>query len=258
MEPLSNESIKGFIKDGFIKIENAIPGNICDEAREILWKDLDVDRNDPKTWIKPVIRLAFYNQEPFNKAINMPVLVNAYDQLAGKDKWKPRDSIGTFPVRFPSAENPGDTGWHVDSAFPGNDLADYSTWRFNVYSKGRALLMLFLFSDVGEQDAPTRIKVGSHFDVAKILEPYGEEGLAFMELAGKLEPVLTRPEVLATGNAGTVYLCHPFIVHGAQPHHGSTPRFLAQPALELKKPYLLSGNIETSAPVEKAIQLALQ
>lgn len=34
-----------------------------------------------------------------------------------------------------------------------------------------------------EQDAPTRIRVGSHLDVAKILEPEDEKGLSFMELA---------------------------------------------------------------------------
>jgi hypothetical protein len=28
-----------------------------------------------------------------------------------------------------------------------------------------------------------------------------------------------------------VYLCHPFIVHSAQPHRGKTPRFMAQPPL---------------------------
>ena len=38
-------------------------------------------------------------------------------------------------------------------------------------------------------------------------------------------------EVTATGTEGTVYLCHPFLVHAAQAHHGTTPRFLAQPPL---------------------------
>jgi hypothetical protein len=28
-----------------------------------------------------------------------------------------------------------------------------------------------------------------------------------------------------------VYLCHPFLVHAAQPHQGERPRFLAQPPL---------------------------
>ncbi|PYO17954.1 MAG: phytanoyl-CoA dioxygenase, partial [Candidatus Rokuibacteriota bacterium] len=32
----------------------------------------------------------------------------------------------------------------------------------NVQSRGRGLLVLFLFTDVGDQDAPTEILVGSH------------------------------------------------------------------------------------------------
>ena len=257
MSTLSKDQVNQFITDGYVKLDHAVPAETCANIREILWKDMDVDKDDPSTWTKPVIRLGFYNQEPFSQAVNMPALISAYDQLVGKAKWMPRDSLGTFPVRFPSNDDPGDTGWHVDSSFAGNVLNDYSRWRINVYSKGRALLMLFIFSDTGENDAPTVIKKGSHMDVARILEPHGEEGLAFMDIAGRLNVTMNRSEVKATGMAGTVYLCHPFIVHAAQPHRGMLPRFLAQPALELKEPLKLSGNAENTPPVEKAILLAL-
>ena len=99
------------------------------------------------------------------------------------------------------------------------------SWRANIYSKGRALLMLFLFSDVRELDAPTRIRAGSHADIARRLAPAGE--LAADGFATSAH----RPVVTATGDAGTVYLCHPFLVHAAQPHQGEHPRFLAQPPL---------------------------
>jgi hypothetical protein len=34
------------------------------------------------------------------------------------------------------------------------------------------------------------------------------------------------------GDAGDVYLCHPFLVHAATwPHRGKAPRFIAQPPL---------------------------
>src|SRR5260370_18026822 len=71
--------------------------------------------------------------------------------------------LGTFPIRFPSPDDPGGTGWHIDSSFPPEtgDSNDFLNWRVNVTSKGRALLMLFLFSDVRENDAPTRIRAGS-------------------------------------------------------------------------------------------------
>jgi hypothetical protein len=72
-------------------------------------------------------------------------------------------------VRFPSVD-PGDAGWHIDVSF-GTEAADFMSWRANIHSKGRALLMLFLFSDVGQLDAPTRIRVGSHADIARQLAP---------------------------------------------------------------------------------------
>jgi hypothetical protein len=75
-------------------------------------------------------------------------------------------AVRTFEVRFPSNAIPGDLGWHIDLSFPADTGdrggGDYSDWRINVTSRGRALLMLFLFSDVEEDDAPTRIRVGSH------------------------------------------------------------------------------------------------
>ncbi len=128
-------------------------------------------------------------------------------------------------------------------------------------SRGRALLMLFLFSDVGDDDAPTRIRVGSHRDVAKLLEPLGERGLEFMELGRLLGETAERPEVLATGAAGTVYLCHPFLVHAAQKHRGapgSQPRFVAQPPLLPAQPVRLLRDDRDYSPVEAAIRLGLE
>ncbi|WP_229379510.1 hypothetical protein [Fibrella forsythiae] len=114
--------------------------------------------------------------------------------------------------------------------------------------------MLFLFSDCSEQDAPTRIRTGSHRDVAALLHLAGDAGLSFMELAGKLGELPDRDEALATGNAGTVYLCHPFLVHAAQLHRGTEPRFLAQPPLLLQGELTISGSATGYTPVEVAIR----
>lgn len=256
-EILTINQIQQFIHQGFIRIDNAFSSELAEEARNILWKDTGCDSNDKSTWIKPVVRLGMYNQEPFIKAANTTILHTAFDQLVGKGNWIPCQSMGTFPVRFPSDEEPGDTGWHVDASFPGNDPYNFFEWRINIHSKGRALLMLFLFSDVSEKDAPTRIRVSSHLDVAKALESFGESGLPFMELATKLAEMPEREEVLATGKAGTVYLCHPFIAHAAQAHHGTEPRFLAQPPLLLRNSLIIENAEKPYIPVEEAIWLGL-
>lgn len=256
--PLDGAQIQHFIEAGFVKIEDAFPRELADAARAILWRDTGCGPDDPASWTKPVIRLGDYPGGPFAAAVNTPVLHQAFDQLVGAGRWLPRGSLGTFPIRFPSPDDPGDAGWHVDVSF-GTEDPDFMSWRANVASKGRALLMLFLFSDVSEADAPTRIRIGSHRDMARLLAPAGSDGLTLREMMAKdFGPSSQRTEALATGPAGTVYLCHPFLVHSAQPHRGTVPRFMAQPALLPAEPLRLERPDGAYSPVEQAIRLALQ
>jgi hypothetical protein len=258
---LSRAQIEHFVRDGFVRVERAFPPELAAAGRAILWRDLPCRRDDPASWTRPVVRLGEYHDEPFERAVNSPVLYAAFDQLVGSGRWRPRRSLGTFPVRFPHSDDPGDAGWHVDVSFPGatsswEESSDFSDWRANVVSHGRALLMLFLFSDVGENDAPTRIKIGSHQDVARLLHPAGDGGLSHDQLS-RFGAELQRPEVLATGRTGDVYLCHPFLVHAAQMHRGREPRFLAQPPLHPKEPFRLDRADGAYSPVEMAIRRAL-
>jgi hypothetical protein len=184
---LPTDQVDQFIADGYVKLEQAFPSDLAEEVCGILWKDMDCSPDNPTSWRNSVIRLDDYSDEPFRKAANTPILHIAFDQLIGVGRWIPRQSLGTFAIRFPVEGDPNDTGWHVDAGFPGEDLKNFSTWRINVNTRRRALLMLFLFSDIGIQDAPTRIRAGSHLDVVKILEPAGSEGISFLELAGQLD-----------------------------------------------------------------------
>ncbi len=256
---LSNAQVNDFIEHGFIRIDDAFSQEQAAEARAIMWRDIPCREHDPASWRFPVVRLPGYGGEPFRAIANMPILHAAFDQLVGRGRWLPRDGLGTFPVRFPHPDDPGDAGWHVDLSFPGDDCDpneqnDFSAWRVNVTSRGRALLTLFLFSDVGEDDAPTRIRVSSHMDMARYLEPAGEHGRSHMMLE---QMGADRPHALATGKAGTVYIRHPFLIHAAQKHRGATPRFMAQPSIGLTEPYRLERPDNTYSPVETAIRRAL-
>ncbi len=256
--PLTPSQLEQFVVDGFVRIDAAFPRELADQARAILWQHAGCLEDAPRTWTKPVVRLGLFGQEPFAKAANTPVLHAAFDQLVGAGGWLPRLNLGTFVIRFPSPQNPGDTGWHVDASF-GSEDPDFMAWRVNVSSRDRALLMLFLFSDVRPEDAPTRIRVGSHAAVARVLAPAGEEGLSLRELvATDFGQSAHCPEVSAVGDAGTVYLCHPFLVHAGQPHHGKTPRFLAQPPLLPARPFNLQRADGRYTPVERAIVAALR
>ena len=60
-----------------------------------------------------------------------------------------------------------------------------------------------------------------------------------------------RPTELATGRAGDVFLCHPFLVHAASwPHTGRHPRIIAQPGVALHDAFPL---VPPLSPVELAM-----
>lgn len=240
--------IDRFIEDGFLRIDGAFSAELAAKCRAILWRATGCREDDPSSWTRPVVRIGEIPHPLFVEAASTPRLTEAYDALVGPGAWLPRGSLGTFPIRFPSEEDPGDCGWHIDVSFGFENEPDFLRWRANVQSRGRALLMLFLFSDVGEDDAPTRLRVGSHVDIARRLAPHGDAGLTLGELASTgFSESAHRPEAQAVGEAGTVYLCHPFLVHAAQPHRGKTPRFLAQP------PLLPKGPLDPRCAVMRAI-----
>lgn len=255
---LRADQVDDFTEQGFVRIDEAFPRAVAEEARATFWKDLrqqGIREEDPGTWTRPVVRLGMYAQPGIVAAADTARLRAAFDQLCGPGSWRPCRAMGTVPVRFPSPEDPGDTGWHVDASF-GGDAADFLSWRVNIHSRGRALLMLFLFSDVLERDAATRIRAGSHRDMARVLAQAGDEGMSLRELLPHLGRETGHGEVLATGPAGTVYLCHPFLVHAAQPHRGVSPRFLAQPPLlPVRENWIKEGL--TDCPVATAIAAAL-
>src|SRR5438876_6915399 len=117
----------------------------------------------------------------------------------------------------------------------------------NVHSRDRGLLSLFLFSDVGNDDAPTEIIIGSHLDVPQILAPFGERGTWSAGVTGALPPsTFERPRAFATGEAGDVFLCHPFLLHRATwPHLRTRPRMVAQAAVAIRRPFGLRQTPDT-------------
>uniref|UniRef100_UPI00245864CD LysR family substrate-binding domain-containing protein n=1 Tax=Nocardia farcinica TaxID=37329 RepID=UPI00245864CD len=135
------------------------PPHTAAACRALVWRELGADPDDPATWPGPVATLGDLDRPPFLTAANTPALHTAFDTLVGAGRWQRRTTLGGFVIRFPAPDPSVVDGWHVDVSFPGadSDPGDYLTWRANVVSRDRALLMLFLFTDVGEADAPTRL-----------------------------------------------------------------------------------------------------
>lgn len=251
--------IEDFERDGYARIPEAFGPDLAARCRAQIageLRGLGIDLDEPATWTEPVVRVESMTTPEFTASAGTPALRAAFDELVGPGRWAPRLGMGTFPIRFPHPGDPGDDGPHVEASFAGPDGAP----RLSIRSRGRALLMLFLYTDVGPDDAPTLLRAGSHHDVAPLLAPYGDDGAGWLPFCGEAVPATVhRPEVAATGAAGDVYLVHPFVVHRAQRTGPGArgPRIIAQPPLEpAREP---AFDLEyPRAPVERVVRAALR
>ena len=252
---MDSGEIERFERDGYVAVRGAVSDDVAAACREMIWEALGrqgVGR-DRSAWTRPVVRVPCPEGGPFEAAGTAPALWSAYDALIGPGRWGQRRGVGgSVPVRFPSEEFPGDVGWHIEGSY---DVGG-EYWA-NVRSRARGLLALFLFSDVGDDDAPTRLAIGSHLAIPPILAPAGEGGMRGEEtMAGVRPSVMCRTVVHATGRAGDVFLCHPFVVHTATwPHRGTTPRMMAQPGVYVENGFTLDGS--DPSPVARAIVAGL-
>lgn len=252
---LSEAEIDSFIADGFVAIRGAVPAEVLRACQDEIWSALagrGVLREDPGTWRDPVVRIVCPESEAFTAAGTQPVLWEAFDQLIGPGRWWRRPGVGgTIPVRFPSQADPGGTGWHIEASYDKD-----GDWWVNHRSRARGLLALYLFSDVDGDSAPTRVRPGSHRDAARVLAPAGDDGMPWgraAELAARASA--SRTTTLVTGQAGDVFLCHPFLVHAASwPHSGPSPRVVAQPGVGLHDMFPLAPPL---SPVELAMTVSL-
>ena len=253
---LGPDEIAQFVADGYVAVRGAIPPAVTRACQDIIWAELathGVLRGAPATWTRPVIRIVTPSGAPFTAAGTTRLVGEACDQLLGAGRWIRCPGVGgTIPVRFPGPDDPGDAGWHIESSY-----ADERGQRVSLRSRGRGLLALYLFTDVGPDDAPTRLRPGSHLDVPPILAAGGNDGMAWLPAAQQAARASAhRPTVWATGQAGDVFLCHPFLVHAASwPHRGRWPKMMAQPGVSLTAGEFADPAARTTplTPVEQAI-----
>ncbi|MFI6907174.1 phytanoyl-CoA dioxygenase family protein [Nonomuraea sp. NPDC050394] len=226
--------VERFAADGFVKVEAVAEPEVADAARLLLWRQIGLSPDDPASWREPVVwAMDTTGEGPCGQIMRSPRLHAAYDAVAGPGGWLPRGALGMVPVRFPRLPPADDRGWHIDSNTPRPD----GSW--GVSGRSRTMLLLVLLSHVGPDDAPTRVRVGSHRDAFAVLGEQAPGGQVLDAMvAGPLvdEASALRPLAYATGAPGDVYLLHPYTVHAADEHRGTEPRFMSQGPIMLKEP----------------------
>lgn len=248
--------VDAFIRDGYVAVRGAVDADTVAACQELTWAAMarrGIRRDDPDSW--PAVAQGFGDLAggPFAAAHLAPALTAAYDELIGPGRWNRRADIGTaVVVRFPKENDRGNAGYHIEGSYAGPGGAGW----VDIRSRARGLLALFLLTDAGPDDAPTRLMRGSHLYVPEFLAPYGEAGADSGTVFWR-ESVLCLADAHATGQAGDVYLCHPFIVHTATwPHRGTGPRMIAQPAINAPDGFALDGS--DPSPVARAIVRGLE
>ena len=248
--------LDSFARDGYLAVRGAVDAGTVAACQELIWAAMErrgVRRDDPGSWPPLVQGMDDLAGEPFVAAYLAPTLTAAYDELIGPGRWarsvRSADLGESVVVRFPAEDERANAGYHIEGSYAAQDGSS-AGW-VNIRSRNRGLLALFLFTDVGRDDAPTRLLCGSHLAVPQFLAPYGEAGT-------DSDADFWRPSVLcltaahATGKAGDVFLCHPFMVHTATwPHRGAGPRMIAQPAVSAPDGFALDGS--DPSPVALAI-----
>lgn len=221
--------VDAFARDGLVKIEQAAPRTAADAARSLLWRQIGLSATEPRSWTEPVKWAADLTGDgPFEEITASPLLARALDQVCGPGGWVPRRALGNIPVRFPVQPPADDRGWHIDLNTPLDD----GGWA--VSGRPHTVLLLTLLSEVGPNDAPTRVRAGSHRDIAAALGPEPVDAFEFGPEIGHL--TAGRPVTYATGSPGDMYLLHPFTAHAADTHRGTVPRFMAQAPVMLTEP----------------------
>ncbi|MGW6495806.1 phytanoyl-CoA dioxygenase family protein [Nonomuraea angiospora] len=226
--------IDRFVADGFVKLNQAAPREVGDAARALLWRQTGLSPQDPGAWKEPVVWAADLTGEgALGELIRSSRLAEALDELCGAGGWVPRGSLGMVPIRFPRLPPADDRGWHVDASAAQPDGS------YLCSGNPETMLLLVLLSEVGPDDAPTRIRIGSHRDAAaalagRVLDP--SEAGPLVDAASS-----HRPLAYATGRPGDIYLVHPLTVHAADEHRGDEPRFMAQTPVFLTEPVTPEG-----------------
>src|SRR5579862_1262784 len=172
--------LDAFVRDGYVAIRDAVDTDTVAACRQLIWAALErrsIRRDDPGSWPPVAGTMDDLAGEPFVAAYLAPTLTAAYDELIGPGRWKrsvrPANLGKSVVVRFPGEER-ANAGYHIEGSYAAPDGSGRG-W-VDIRSRARGLLALILFTDVGRQDAPTRLLCGSHLTVPRFLAPYGEAG----------------------------------------------------------------------------------
>jgi len=245
---LTPQQREQFLAEGHIVIKGAFPREASLQwvREECARTGYDVD--DPLSWRKGYERMELSRHEPL--ADYAPAAWQAScDLMGGEERVKNQPSISLFAMNFkqgadtpykpPSAES---SGWHKDG------------WHFLHFldSPEQGLLGIPLFTDVFPQGGATFLAVDSVPVIARYLAAH-PEGVGPDDFDTKTLLAECHDFREATGEAGDVYLLHPYMLHAVGQNVLQRPRAITNLCYELREPMTLNRPDGDYSPVEAAV-----
>jgi len=258
--PLSKEEIEQFVERGFVSLGVCFdtgPSSVAGRWIKDSWTRNGIDPDDVSTWPRDKIHMPTMERRLVSELA--PRAWGAMAQLCGgAERVDGTMSFGDgFIANYgwgrdepwlpPSPESPG---WHKDGDF----------FKHFLDSPEQALLTVVYYTDVAHRGGGTFIAPDSVGVVARFLAEHPEgvypgaegEGTRFPKEPG--ERLVDRCEdfLEVTGQAGEVFLLHPYMLHASSRNHLWKARLMINPCLRFKEPMRFDRPDMAYSPVERA------
>jgi hypothetical protein len=254
LRELNRADIDHFIEHGFVVVKDCVDRALMKEWVDRSWLRNGYDPRDRSTWKEGKIHMPnreFVRVGEFapRALAAMRDLVGGVDRIADDLKWADgfvaNYRLGHDEPWLPPS--PEVSGWHKDGDF----------FLHFLDSPEQGLLSIVLWDEVVPRGGGTFIACDSVDVVARYLaaHPEGVEPMAFP--FGELIRECTDFRE-ATGQAGDVYLMHPFLMHTSSRNHSGRARLITNPCVFLTEPMRFDREpFESHSPVELAVLRAL-
>lgn len=246
---LDDKQVDEFVDRGYICLRKGVPKDFMDEATSTLWVRLGYDAHDPATWSEDFFGMP--RQRSWMPEEAAPTVWGAACDLAGgpdrvaDGKWSDSfiPNFGRSTDKPYEAMTPTSAGWHLD----GDEFRRY------LDSPDLVLRIFSLFSDTPAKGGPTVILPESVGLISRYLNEH-RDGPLSAQIDQKSIAAQCREVVELTGEAGDVFLVHPFMLHASSPNILEIARILHTESVKLRQPMRFDRDDPADfSPLERSI-----
>lgn len=251
--PLSDADLDHFVAKGYVLVKEGIPKETAVAWGNEAYQRLGYDPEDNTTWEKDRLHMPAHKHVPVAEIA--PKAWAAMVQLAGGEDRIRQPAlwgdafIANFGERSTEPWKPAGPdcpGWHKDGDF----------FLHFLDSPEQGLLVIPLWTDVVHQGGPTYIAPDSIRVLAEFLRDRPEGVMpgefGFQNLIRQCHEFGE-----AVGEAGDVYLLHPFMLHAVSQNVLRAKRVITNPPLSLAAPMCFDRPDGAYSPIEQTVLHAL-